>query len=44
VKYLYLRANNLVYEANFSHNGHTYDFKIDAKDGRIIKNVDEKDV
>lgn len=44
IKYLRLKINKLVYEANFSYNWHTYDYKIDAKDGTIIKGWDEIDV
>ena len=44
VRYIDLEKNDLTYDAYFSYNWHTYDYKIDAKDGTIIKNVDEKDV
>lgn len=44
VKYLDLEKNNLIYEANFSYNWRTYDFKIDAKDGTIINDAEEKDI
>lgn len=44
VRYLYLRANNLVYEVNFSYDWHTYDFKIDAKNWDILNGVDDVDI
>ncbi len=44
VKYLDLEKNNLIYESNFSYNWRTYDFKIDAKDGTIINDAEEKDI
>ena len=44
VKYLFLSENNLIYEAKFSHNWHTYDFKIDAKNWNIISGGDDIDI